>query len=155
MLAKDIMVKEVVNLHPEDTIADAATKFAESNVSGCPVCDDNNMIVGMLSETDILGHMKTQYKSLKMKYPPEIMFGISFVEEVTEKEIAKAFEEIGNVKVKDLMRRKVLVADPNDPVERIVRLMVKNKINRIPVVRDGELVGIVTRGDVIGGIYQN
>ena len=155
MLAKDIMVKEVVILHPEDTLAEATTKFAQNNVSGCPICDDNNMIVGMLSETDILGHMKTQYKSLKMKYPPEVMFGISFVEEVKDKEIAKAFEEIGSVKVKELMRRNVLVAAPNDPVERIVRLMVKNKVNRIPVVTDGELVGIVTRGDVIDGIYQN
>ena len=155
MLARDIMVKDVVTLHPEDTIAEATRKFAENNVSGCPVCDDNDVIVGMLSETDILGHLKTQYKSLKMKYPPEIMFGISFVEEVEEKEIAKAFQEIGNVKVKELMIREVVFVTPNDPVERIVRLMVKNKVNRIPVVENGVLVGIVTRGDVIGGIYKN
>jgi CBS domain-containing protein len=155
MLAKDIMVKDVVTLHPEETIAEAARRFAENDVSGCPVCDDHNMIVGMLSETDVLGHMKTQYKSLKMRYPPEIMFGISFVEEVKEREIAKAFQEIGSVKVKQLMNREVVFVAPNDPVERIVRLMVRNKINRIPVVKNGELVGIVTRGDVIGGIYKN
>ncbi|MCK4444235.1 MAG: CBS domain-containing protein [Thermoplasmata archaeon] len=155
MLAKDIMVKEVVTLHPEDTVAEATSKFAEHNVSGCPVCLEDNTIVGMLSEADVLGHLKTQYKSLKMKYPPEVMFGISFVEEVKDKEIAKAFEEIGNVKVKDLMRRNVTVATVNDPIERIVRLMVRNRINRIPVVEDGKIVGIVTRGDVIGGFYQN
>lgn len=155
MLAKDIMVKEVITLHPEDTLAQAATKFAEHNVSGCPVTDDENSIVGMLSEADILGHMKTQYKSLKMKFPPEVMFGISFEEKVTDKEIDQAFGEIGSAKVKDLMRRDVSVATTRDTIESVVRLMVKMKINRVPVVKDGDLVGIVTRGDIIRGLYEN
>jgi CBS domain-containing protein len=155
MLAKDIMVKEVVTLHPEDTVARAAIKFAENKVSGCPVIDDENSIVGMLSEADILGHMKTQYKSLKMKFPPEVMFGISFEEETTDKEINQAFGEIGNTKVKDLMRRDVSVATTRDTIESVVRVMVKMKINRVPVVKDGGLVGIVTRGDVIRGLYQD
>ncbi|UCD93064.1 MAG: CBS domain-containing protein [Methanobacteriota archaeon] len=155
MLVKDIMVKEVVVLSPEDTIAKATTKFAENNVSGCPVVDDQGALVGMLSEADILGHLKTQYKRLKMRYPPEIMFGISFQEERKEKEIGQAFDEIGSMKVKDLMRMDVVAATTNDTVEKVVRLMVRKKVNRIPIVQDGKLVGIVTRGDVIGGLYQN
>ncbi|TET90728.1 MAG: CBS domain-containing protein [Methanomassiliicoccales archaeon] len=155
MLVKDIMVKDVVVLHPEDTIAEATTKFAENKVSGCPVVDDHGALVGMLSEADILGHLKTQYKKLKMRYPPEIMFGISFQEEMKEREIGLAFHEIGSMKVKELMRRDVVAATTNDTVERVVRLMVRRKINRVPIIKDGKLVGIVTRGDVIGGLYQN
>ncbi len=155
MLAKDIMVREVVTLGPDDTIAHATTKFAEHNISGCPVCDEESVIVGMLSEADILSHMKTQYKSLKMRYPPEVMFGISFEEEKKDREIAQAFEEIGALKVRDLMSRDIFFVTANDSVQRIVRLMVRNKINRVPVVENGKLVGIVTRGDVIDGIYKN
>lgn len=155
MLVKDIMVKDVVVLHPEDTIAEATTKFAENKVSGCPVVDDHGALVGMLSEADILGHLKTQYKKLKMRYPPEIMFGISFQEEMKEREIGLAFHEIGSMKVKELMRRDVVATTTNDTVERVVRLMVRRKINRVPIIKDGKLVGIVTRGDVIGGLYQN
>jgi len=155
MLVKEIMVKKVVVLHPEDTVADALSKFAESNISGCPVIDDQDVVIGMLSETDILGHLKTQYKSLKMKYPPEIMFGIAFEEVKKERELPKAFGEIGEMKVKELMERDVVFATVEDTVERVVRLMVKNKINRVPIVKDGKLVGIVTRGDVIGGLYKD
>lgn len=155
MLAKDIMVQEVVTLHPEDTIVDATMKFAEHNVSGCPVVDDDMVVVGILSEADVLGHLKTQYKKLKMRFPPEVMFGISFVEEVEDKEIAQAFDEIGNTKVKELMRRKITVAVPKDAVEKIVRMMVKKGINRVPIIENGELVGIITRGDVISGLYQD
>lgn len=155
MLVKDIMVKDVVTLYPEDRIAEASSKFAENNVSGCPVIDDEGTIIGMLSEADILGHMKTQYKSLKMRYPPEIMFGISFQEIKKDKEISQAFEEIGNMKVKELMQRDVVVATANDSVERVVRLMVSNKVNRVPIVQNGKLIGIVTRGDIIGGLFKN
>jgi CBS domain-containing protein len=155
MLAKDIMVKEVVTLHPDDTLAEASMKFAEHKVSGCPVIDEDRVIVGMITESDILGHLKTQYKSFKMKLPPEIMFGISFEAETKEKEIVKAFDEIGSTKVRELMRRDVIAATMNDTIESVVRKMVKNKINRVPVTQDGRLVGIVTRGDVIGGLYQN
>ena len=90
-----------------------------------------------------------------MKLPPEIMFGISFEEEVKEREMVKAFDEIGGAKVRDVMRRDVTVASANDTIQSVVRRMVKNKINRVPVTRDGKLVGIVTRGDVIYGLYQN
>ncbi len=155
MKAGDIMVTEVVTLRPEDTVLDAATKFARHRVSGCPVVDENNTVVGMLSEADILGHLKTEYKRLKMRFPPEVMFGITFEEEVMDKEIDKAFGEIGNVKVEELMRHTVTVATTDDSIESIVRLMVKNKVNRVPIVENGQLVGIVTRGDVIGGIYKN
>lgn len=155
MLAKDIMVQEVVTLHPEDTVAEATMKFAEHKVSGCPVVDDEGTVVGILSEADILAHLKTQYKSFKMKLPPEIMFGISFEEMVKEKEMVKAFDEIGGAKVRDVMRRNVIVAGENDTIQSVVRKMVKNKINRVPVTSGGKLVGIVTRGDVISGLYQN
>lgn len=155
MLAKDIMVREVVTLSPDDTIAHATTKFAEHDISGCPVCDEENVVVGMLSEADILSHLKTQYKSLKMRYPPEIMFGISFEEEKRDKEIAQAFKEIDTLKVKDLMSRNVFFVTASDSVQKIVRLMVRNKINRVPVIEEGKLVGIITRGDVIDGIYKN
>lgn len=155
MLAKDIMIQEVVTLHPEDTVAEAILRFAEHKVSGCPVVDDEGTVVGILSEADVLAHLKTQYKSLKMKLPPEIMFGTYFEEEVKEKEMVKAFDEIGGAKVRDVMRRNVTVAGVNDTIQSVVRRMVKNKINRVPVTRDGKLVGIVTRGDVISGLYQN
>ena len=155
MLAKDIMVQEVVTLHPEDTVAEATMRFAEHKVSGCPVVDDEGAVVGILSEADVLSHLKTQYKSFKMKLPPEIMFGISFEEKVKEKEMVKAFDEIGGVKVRDVRRRNVTMASANDTIQSVVRKMVKNKINRVPVTRDGKLVGIVTRGDVILGLYQN
>lgn len=154
MKAKDIMVTDVVTLRLDDTLKEAAQKFAENNIGGCPVVDDSNYVVGVLSEADILASLKTQYKQLKMKFPPASIVGISFVQTVRDKETMKAFEEIGNTKVRDVMSRDVVTASAEESLESTIRKMAAKDVNRIPVVIDGKLVGIVTRGDVIKNIAR-
>lgn len=151
---KDVMIPDVIALSPEETIGDAVGKFAKHNITGCPVIDNAGHIIGIMTETDILNSLKTYYRELKMKVPPETIIGISFVEIVKKREAAEAFEEIANTLVRDAMNRNLITAGPEDELEDVIQKMVKNDVNRIPIVDNGAVVGIVTRGDVIRAVQK-
>ena len=154
MQVKDVMAKEVVTLAPTATLRAAAITLADENIGGCPVVDDAGKVIGMLSEVDILEALKTHHKELRMLMPPEISFGISFAEVVREREALAAFKDVETRPVDDIMTREVHAVAPDEPVERAIRLMVQFKIHRIPVLHEGRLVGIVTRGDVLRGFFR-
>ena len=154
MKVRDVMSGDPISLKPTATLREAAITLADESVGGCPVVDPAGRIVGMLSEVDILEALKTQNKELRMLMPPEITFGISFVEIIREREAFSAFQEIETKLVKDIMTREVFWVGPEDNVEAAIQLMVKHKVHRIPVVEGGKLVGILTRGDVLRGFFR-
>jgi len=154
MKVRDVMSGEPISLKLTATLREAAITLADESVGGCPVVDPAGRIVGMLSEVDILEALKTQNKELRMLMPPEITFGISFVEIIREREAFSAFQEIETKLVKDIMTREVFWVGPEDNVEAAIQLMVKHKVHRIPVVEGGKLVGILTRGDVLRGFFR-
>ncbi|OGS48934.1 MAG: hypothetical protein A3K68_04925 [Euryarchaeota archaeon RBG_16_68_13] len=154
MKVRDVMSGDPISLKLTATLREAAITLADESVGGCPVVDPAGRIVGMLSEVDILEALKTQNKELRMLMPPEITFGISFVEIIREREAFSAFQEIETKLVKDIMTREVFWVGPEDNVEAAIQLMVKHKVHRIPVVEGGKLVGILTRGDVLRGFFR-
>ena len=154
MRAKDVMVKDTIVLSPEETIADAVEKFAKHRIGGCPVVDDKGCVMGIMTETNILESLKTHYKELKMRVPPETIIGISFVEIAKKREAVEAFERIANTPVKDAMTREVVTAMLDDELEDVIQKMVRNDVNRIPIVDKGVLVGIVTRGDILRAVQR-
>ncbi len=154
MLAKDIMTKDVVVLKPNETIKEATQKFAEHNISGSPVVDKNNKIIGILSESDILAALKTHYKELKMVYPSMTLIGVSFIELSKQKELFEAFKEVGSTPISDVMQKAVHSTASDAPVEAVIKIMNENNVNRIPVVDNKKLKGIITRGDIIKGLHS-
>ncbi|HLE54940.1 MAG TPA: CBS domain-containing protein [Thermoplasmata archaeon] len=155
MKVRDVMSKDPITLKPTASLREAAITLADESVGGCPVVDDSGKMIGMLSEVDILEALKTQNKELRMLMPPEITFGISFVEVIKEREALAAFKEVENRLVRDVMTKEVHAVSPEDALERPIRLMVQHKIHRIPVVERDRLVGIVTRGDVLRGFFRH
>jgi CBS domain-containing protein len=150
----EIMVKDIVTLRSSDTIKDAFEKFSEHNISGCPVIDEGNEVVGMFTEADLLGSLKTHDREVRMLYPPHIPIGISFIETKKQKKVLSALRDVGNMEIGEVMKTSVITVTPEDSIEHALQLMVKNEINRVPVIRNKKLVGIVTRGDLIKGIYK-
>lgn len=154
MEVRQIMVKKVITLSPTETIKEAVEKFAEHNISGCPVVDENGQVVGIFTETDFLASLKTHQREVRMLYPPYIPIGISFVETKKQKEILSVIKEMSGTKIEKVMKTNVVKVAPEEKIEHALQLMVENKINRLPVVKDNKIVGIVTRGDLIKGIYE-
>ena len=154
MKVRDVMASNPFTLPPTASVAAAAVALAESRIGGCPVVDASGRVVGMLSEANILDALKTQHKELKVLMPPEISFGISFVEVVRTKEAVSAFADVGDWPIERIMTKEVVHVAPDDDVERVIERMAKHRIHRVPVLEKGRLVGIVTRTDILKGFFR-
>lgn len=136
---KDLMTKKVVTVSPDITVKDAANMLFEKEISGLPVVDKKGKLVGMITEKDIIRMALPTYfgevQSLSFLPPPE-----SF-----EKRLAQA----DKVLVSDIMRKEVVTTNEEENILEIARLMVVKQARRIPVLKEGKLVGIITRGDIV------
>lgn len=140
--AKDIMTEEVITIDPETSVEEAAELMSQYNVSGLPVLE-NGKLVGIVTEKDLI------IKDKKLHFPEYINLigGIIYLE--SYKKFQEEFKKYIAVKVNDLMTKHVETINPDTPVSEIAELMSREEVNRLPVLDGDELVGIVTRGDLI------
>ena len=148
---EEVMTKSVTTFTPDTLVKDAAAVLALRNISGAPVVESGR-IVGIFSEADVLRSLKTTKKDMRLIYPSISSLGIAFQEEVTQREIIEAYNEIGQKPVREVMSTHVVTVPPDIPLNEVIVQMVQKSINRLPVVDKNVLVGIVTRGDVIRGL---
>lgn len=153
---RDIMTTDVVTLSPNNTVREAVRKLAVENLQGAPVVDDNNHMVGIVSQNDILGLILNHSKMLQKKGVASGSLLASYIDgdDITDPEVAKATETIANTKVDDIMVRTVLMTSPDDLVLSLLKAMVDMDVSRVPVVDRGVLLGIVSRGDILFSIYK-
>jgi CBS domain-containing protein len=135
MRVKEIMTSDVLTIGPEAEIREVARLFVERGISGLPVCGAQREILGVVSEGDIL--FKEQ--------GPRGQSALSRFGGAASKELEKALA----VKVSEAMTAPAITVSPHCSVAEAARLMSERRINRLPVVNDGELVGIVTRTDLV------
>jgi CBS domain-containing protein len=149
------MTTEVLTFRPTDTVKKAATKLALENVSGAPVVDNRNHLLGFVSENDILTViMRYQSKMDKENIDGSLLeYSMDALDEPDDK-LKQASEEISNIEMSTLMVRSVMTTSPDAPIMEVLRTMIKMGINRIPVLEKGVLVGIISRGDIIFSLYK-
>ena len=132
---KDVMTTHVVAVRLKATYKDMATRLREFRVSAFPVLDDDNRVVGVVSEADLLTKEALEYST------PGVAGGI-----LHGRERAKA----AAVTAADLMTKPAVTIGPDETIPHAARLMYARKVKRLPVVDDrGRLVGIVSRADVL------
>lgn len=142
MRVKDVMTRKVVRLSPDNSVRQAAKLMLEHHVSGLPVVDDEGHLLGVLSEGDLI--RRTELCSTMVASPAEL--------ELAPDQRASAFVKRCSWKVGDAMTADPVTVDEDASVVRVSRLMQERGIKRIPVVRNGELVGIVSRADLLQAI---
>ncbi len=155
MQVDDIMTKEVKFLKPDQTISDAVTEMAQHGISGAPVLDANDQLVGIITENDILNAIKKVGKRVEMVYPSLSMVSVTFIETMEEKETIEAFKEIANTKVSDIMTKGVTTVQSGSKLALIVNLIILKGVNRIQVMDGGKVIGIVSRADIIHGLAKS
>lgn len=154
MIAREIMSTDLKTVTPETTVREAAQLMADSQISGVPVVDAQGALVGIVSESDLI-----QTRRIPSWYYYWVDLE-GFIAAGTDLAQAKARDRVQELSrhlespVSDVMTKKVMVASPEAPLEEIVRLMVSNRINRIPIVEQGRLLGIVTRGDILRSMKE-
>ncbi len=146
--AKNIMTEDVVTIGPKADVEEAAQILSENNVSGLPVVKDGK-VLGIISEKDLI------IKDKKLHFPDyiDLLGGIIYLE--SYKKFEEEFKKFIAVNVEELMTEDVITISPETPVEDIATIMVEEEVNRIPVVENDKLVGIVTRADLVRDLAES
>lgn len=147
--AKDIMTTDVIVVRKDDNISNVAKLLIKEKIGGVPVVDEEDKIVGIISETDIM--KKEKY----VDAPRVINFleGLIFLDSV--KNMEEDLKKIAAYRVEDLMSKDIIKVHEDDKFDDIANIMIKKSINRVPVV-DGnnKIKGIICRYDIIRAMYD-
>ncbi|MBI2065406.1 MAG: CBS domain-containing protein [Candidatus Yanofskybacteria bacterium] len=143
VLAKDLMTKEVVSVHPETNLLDVAKILAEHNFDGVPVIDNDSKVVGIVTEYDLIN--KTSAVHL-----PTLQIVLRNLPQFKAEE-SHFQEEILSLKVSDIMNKDPLTIEADLPYDEIIKLFKEHhKVNPIPVVdKDHKIIGVISRFDVL------
>lgn len=132
---QDIMSTHVIAVRENATYKDMAARLHEMHVSAFPVLDDDDVVIGVVSESDLLT------KAALGELMPGVFDGM-----MRSREQAKAT----GVTAAELMTAPAATVGPSDSVSHAARLMYGRRVKRLPVVDDrGRLIGIVSRADVL------
>ncbi len=151
MKVRDVMNSEPVVCQAADTVSDAVKLLKRNNISGMPVLQGEKL-VGVVSESDLLKMLSAEDEGgLWLPSPLEIL-EVPIRDLIRWERLAAGAEEVGQTRVSEVMTKKVHTVSPEDEIEQAASIMVRHRINRLPVLEDDRLVGIVTRGDIIAGL---
>lgn len=135
----DLMTRRPRVATPDTPLRDAARDMVRSGVGALPVVDGAGQVIGMLSERELMRHFLSVYLqgtprgSREPQLPP----------------LARGRT------VRDVMTRQVLCVAPDQPLAEVASLMTNKDVDRVPVVREGRLVGFLTRGDIVRKLVGN
>jgi CBS domain-containing protein len=127
MQAKDVMSEGVLSVRTDASVLEAARLLVNCRVSAMPVVDEAGIMRGIVSEADLMGDAE---------------------------DYLGAFDGRPSRKVADLMTRDVITASEDTPIAQIAHLMKGRNIKRVPILRNGTVVGIVSRVDILRGLIS-
>ena len=143
--AKDIMTEEVITVKPETTIEELARLLMKQQISGAPVVDDKGKIFGIVTENDLISkNSRLHIPTILRLFDAYIPLGTSKMESDIRKMAASTVE--------DICAKEIITVDEEASVEYIATIMTEKRIHILPVVREGKLVGIIGKKDLIKGI---
>lgn len=151
---KDVMTKRVISFTPNTSVYDCAKILREKKISGAPVVNMGREVIGVLSEGDIMKLIENRDIDINLILPsPLDVLELPVKMKLALDDIAKDAKKAGLEKVEDVMTKRVVSISQEEEISKAARVMADNKINRLPVMDDNKkLVGIITRGDIIGAI---
>ena len=152
MSIQNIMVREVVKVGRDETVRGAWVTLMEKGISGAPVVDDAGNLVGILSLKDIYNAIIDRVRKARTlrEATAQSMDDETKKREET-RELSLAMRAVSDSPVGSIMPKdqKVWHLGPLDSLERAIKLMAEHNVNRLPIVKEGQVVGIISRQDVI------
>ena len=147
LLARDIMTSDVVSVGPDATLHEIAQLLAKHRISGVPVVDDEDRVIGIVTERDLIDENRR-----RVKLPRTLLYGVLFIPDDV---IAEAYDEGNKLTAKDVMTKRVITFEDDVLAREVAVTLVSKKVNRIPITRGGKLVGIISRADVLRAVDRH
>jgi CBS domain-containing protein len=145
MKARDVMTPRVISIETDAPIMRAVRLMLQNRISGLPVVGPKGELVGMVTEGDFIrrGEIGTQRRRNRWL---EFLVGPG--------RLADEYVHARGRKVEEVMTREPITVTEDTPLDEVVRLMERHRIKRLPVLRERELVGIVTRANIMHALVS-
>jgi CBS domain-containing protein len=140
---KDIMTRELITVSPETEIVQATKLLLENRINGVPVLDATGKLVGILCQSDLIAQQK------KLPIPSFFTLLDGLIPLISKKQLEKQVQKISAITVAQAMTPNPVTVHPDMKIEEVAALMVDRNFHTIPVVNEGELVGIVGKEDML------
>jgi CBS domain-containing protein len=148
IVAADIMTAPATVVRPETNIAEIASLLASKHFSAVPVCGPDNSLLGIVSESDILKPFRESVRARRDWWLGVIAEGETLPQDFLD------YLRQDTRAASDVMVRHVITTDEQATLPQLAELMINHGIKRLPVLRDGKVVGIVSRADLVAVIAR-
>jgi CBS domain-containing protein len=145
MKVSEVMTRRVISVSPKATILDAIRLMLKHRISGLPVIDDSGVLVGMVTEGNFRRREETGTAAKRSRWLDAF---------VGPSEPAQAYVRSHGVIVEDVMTPTPVTVAPDNTLDKAVEKMERHKIKRLPVVRRGRVVGIISRANLMRGLVS-
>lgn len=146
--ASDIMKTDVVTVTPEMSVEELGRLFMDKEISGAAVVDAEGTLSGIVTENDLIR------RNRRFHIPTLLRIFDAFIPMEGSKSIEKEIKEMSAATVKDICSKEVITINEDTSLEEIATVMSEKKVHLLPVLREGKLVGIVGKQEVIKGIAR-
>ncbi len=134
-MVEEVMTRDVVTASPEMSLSDLANTLVSKRLRAVPVVGEDGYVLGLITDRQVMTHF----------LPVLDQMG----------DVASDVGPLmGEGAVRDVMERTVMCVNEDQPLVDVIRLMLDKEIERLPVVREGQLVGFLTRGDIIRSLLR-
>ena len=140
MQVRDVMTANVISVRASDTVLTAVHTMLEKGISGLPVVDGTGGLVGMITEGDFLRRTELGTQRRRPKWL-EFLAGPGF--------LAEEYAHASGRKVEEVMTADPVTVSEDDSLDTVVELMERRRIKRLPVIRDGKMVGMISRANLM------
>lgn len=143
MLAKDVMTTNVISVTADTTVPEIAKLLLERHISGVPVLDDDGMLIGLVSEGDLI-------KRAEFGGDQRRSWWLNLL--TAESEKAREYVKTHGNHAGEVMTKDVATVEEDASLAEIATILEEKRIKRVPVMRDGKVVGIVSRSNLLQGL---
>jgi CBS domain-containing protein len=146
--ASDIMTTDVVTVRPETKITEAAGLMLSKRINGLPVINDDQAVIGILCQSDLIVQQR--------KFPLPTVFTLldGIIPLTSTSHLEKEVQKMSATTVDQAMTRDPVCIGPDTDLEELAEVMLKKKYHTLPVVKDGKLVGVIGKEDILRTLAQ-
>jgi CBS-domain-containing membrane protein len=147
LTAKDFMTKDVITIKPEATVEELARLLIKHKISGVPVVNDENHLIGIVTENDLISQNK------RLHIPTVIRLFDAFIVLGSDK-IEGEIRKMAATTVWEICTKRVVTITEETPLQEVATIMSEKKIHLLPVLRDKVVVGIVGKADIVNAMTR-
>ncbi|MFH1692410.1 MAG: CBS domain-containing protein [Candidatus Omnitrophota bacterium] len=147
MLVKNIMTKNVVTVKPAMDVHKLAELFIKENISGAPVVNDAGQYMGIVLEEGLI------FQDKRVHLPTFVNLSIGYLTLGTH-QFEEEIKKIAGSKVADIMEKDAVTVSPQDSVTDLATQMIEKNIYYFPVLEGNNLLGVVTKRDIVRSIAK-